>query len=77
MLEVEISQIATYPTSLRLGCVVRYGENGPVRFVSAYVDDRVLSPEVLADLLQWVVRQTNRALDSERGDKSPMEEPLF
>jgi hypothetical protein len=77
MLEVEISQIATYPTSLRLGCVVRYGENGPVRFVSAYVDDRVLSPEVLADLLQWVVRQTNRALDSERGDASPMEEPLF
>jgi len=65
-MEVEISQIATYPTSLRFGCVVRYGKEGPVRFVSAYVDDRVLSQEVLTDLMGWCARQINRALDSER-----------
>lgn len=65
-MEVEISQIATYPTSLRFGCVVRYGKDGPVRFVSAYVDDRVLSQAVLTDLMAWCARQINRALDEER-----------
>jgi len=65
-MEVEISQIATYPTSLRFGCVVRYGKDGPVRFVSAYVDDRALSQEVLLDLMTWCTRQINRALDKER-----------
>lgn len=76
-MEVEINQIATYPTSLRFGCVVRYGNEGPVRFVSAYVDDRVLSQEVLVDLMAWCARQVNRALDAERDEASSIEEPLF
>lgn len=74
-MEVEINQIATYPSSLRFGCVVRYGKDGPVRFVSAYVDDRVLSQEVLLDLMAWCARQINRALDAERPEASDV--PLF
>jgi len=70
-MEVEINQISTYPTSLRFGLVVRYSDQGPVRFASAYVNEDVLSPEVCRDLLDWCVRALNRALDSE-----PADEPL-
>ena len=77
MLEVEITQIATYPTSLRFGCVVRYGQGGPVRFVSAYVDDSVLDNNTLVDLMSWCAHQANRALDAEREDLSELDAPLF
>jgi len=77
MLTVEINQIATSPTSLRFGCVVRYGKDGPVRFVSAYVDDTVLTQDTLIDLMNWAARNINRALDAEREELRDLDAPLF
>lgn len=76
-MEVEINQIATSPTSLRFGCVVRYSKDGPIRFVSAYVNDEALSQEVLVDLMGWCARQINRALDAERAEADLGTDPLF
>lgn len=79
MLEVEISQIATYPTSLRLGLVVRYGKDGPVRFATAYVDESTLDQDTVLSIMQWATRAMNRALDAERAERETfdVDVPLF
>jgi len=66
MLTVEFSQIAASPNSLRVGLVVRYGDNGPVRFAQLVIDDDALDWQSLQDLMQYSVRQVNRHLDRER-----------
>jgi len=66
MLQVEFSQLAASPTSLIIGCVVRYGSGGPVRFAQLVVKDDALDWEALTDVANWLVRQTNRHLDRER-----------
>lgn len=76
-MEVEISQIAVYPTSLRLGMVIRYGKDGPVRFASAYVTDEVLSMEVVGEILTWCTRTMNRYLDTQREAEMDVDSPLF
>lgn len=66
MLTVEFSQVAADSTSLRVGLVVRYGENGPVRFAQLVIDDDALDWQDLQTLMQYAVRQVNRHLDRER-----------
>lgn len=66
MLTVELSQIGSTSTSLRIGVVIRYGENGPVRFAQVVVEDDALGWADLQTLATWAVRQTNRHLDRER-----------
>ena len=66
MLTVEFSQVAADSSSLRVGLVVRYGENGPVRFAQMVIDDDALDWESLQTLMQYAVRQVNRHLDRER-----------
>jgi hypothetical protein len=66
MLTVEFSQVAVTTNSLRVGVVVRYGPEGPVRFAQLVIDDDALDWQALQDLAEYVVRQTNRHLDRER-----------
>ena len=66
MLTVELSQIGSTPNSLRIGVVIRYGQDGPVRFAQLVVEDDCLSWQDLQTLVDWGVRQTNRHLDRER-----------
>ena len=77
MLEVEINQITTSPSSLRFGCVVRYGDGGPVRFVSAAVDDDVLDLETIRDLLDWLARLAKKIVDAEHQARDQGTDPLF
>lgn len=65
MLTVEFSQLATTRDSLRIGLVIRYGENGPVRFAQLVIGDDALEWQALTDIANWLVRQTNRHLDRE------------
>jgi len=75
-MEVSIDQIVTSPTSLRLGCVVRYGKLGPVRFVVAVIEDQSLDVDTLEQLAAWATRQRNRLLDTTRAGED-LGEPLF
>lgn len=77
MLVVEFSQIATTPTSLRVGLVVRYGDNGPVRFAQLVIDDDALDGGALGDLTTWLNRQWSRHLDREADLNPEVQDPLF
>jgi hypothetical protein len=68
MLKVEINQVSVTKDEVVFGLVIRYGENGPVRFAQAKLSDEVLSPAVLSLVAGWAVRQTNRLLDCEPDD---------
>jgi len=77
MLEVKIDKIATSPTSLRLGCVIRYGKAGPVRFAVALLDDEVLTLETIAEVQTWLSRQSARIIEAERRALDQGSDPLF
>ena len=77
MLEVQINQVATSPTSLRFGCVVRYGKDGPVRFSTIVVDLEDFDAADLRDILAWCGRALERVLDQERKARDQGEDPLF
>lgn len=77
MIQVEFSQLATDALSLRIGVVVRYGENGPVRFAQLVIDDLALDWDSMNVLQIWLTRQVNRYLDAEYDVAPPLEDPLF
>lgn len=62
MMEVEFSQIATTPTSLRVGMCARY-DSGAVRFVTMVLEDDVLDLETIQELLDWLSRQAKKIVD--------------
>lgn len=66
MLTVEIDRIVPTPSDLRFGVVIRYGENGPVRFAQVRIGDEHLDWETMNALLAYAVARINRHLDSER-----------
>lgn len=76
-MEVEINQVSTSPTSLRFGCVVRYGEDGPVRFASVVLHEDLLDIDDLKDLMRWAARQAARLIEDERKAADQGTEPLF
>lgn len=66
MLTVEFSKAAITKSDLRIGVVIRYGDNGPVRFAQIVISDDVLDWGSLSALLDFASRSTNRYLDRER-----------
>lgn len=72
MLEVEIERISPSPSSLRVGLVVRYGDNGPVRFAQARIDWDLFTPEVMGELLRHIDRLRAQHLDREPDDALPL-----
>lgn len=66
MLTVDIEKIVPTSDSLRFGLTVRYGENGPVRFCQARLDDDVLDWKTLTAVAAWINRQVERHLDREQ-----------
>jgi hypothetical protein len=73
MLTVEIDRIVPTPSDLRFGLVIRYGENGPVRFAQVRLGDEHLTWEVLTALMEYVTTRVNRHLDAERECGEPQE----
>lgn len=67
-MRVTVDKMIPSPSGIRLGCVVRYGEGGPVRFVDAEIPWSLITAEVLAACYDHL----NKTLDRE-----PVEEPLF
>lgn len=65
-MKITVDKIAFSSDALFLGLVLRYSDNGPVRFAQVQLDDDVLDWKTLQDLTSYVVRQTNRHLDRER-----------
>lgn len=76
-MEVEINQVSTSPTSLRFGCVVRYGDNGPVRFASVVLHEDLLTIDDLKDVMSWCARQAARLVEDERRARDHGTDPLF
>lgn len=74
MIQVEFSKAATSGTSLRVGVVLRYGENGPVRFAQIVIDDSVMDWHSLNAIMEWTASATSRWLDREREleDEQPL-----
>lgn len=66
MIRVDINQISCTRDSLQIGCVVRFGDDGPVRFVRTYLEDDVLDWATLGELTEYLNRQVSRHLDRER-----------
>jgi hypothetical protein len=75
MMTLEINQIVATGNSLRFGIIVRYSDNGPIRFVQAVLPDDTLDWTTLGEMAAWVARHTNRHLDHER--ELEREDPLF
>jgi hypothetical protein len=65
-MKINIDRIAATKDCLAFGLVIRYADNGPVRFAQVQLDDDVLDWATLQGLAEYVVRQTNRHLDRER-----------
>ena len=77
MVQIEFSQLAADSLSLRIGCVVRYGDAGPVRFVTLVIDDLALDWQAMVTLSEWVSRQLSRHLDAEHDVGPDPQDPLF
>lgn len=63
-MRVTVDKMIPSPSGMRLGCVVRYGEGGPVRFVDAELPWSLITAEVLAAIYDHL----NRTLDREPDD---------
>jgi len=70
MLTVEVEQVVVTKGRVSLGLVIRYGENGPIRFAQAALPLGLMTPHTLGLLLAAWDRQMER---------EPLEEdvPLF
>ena len=66
MMKIDLNKVAVTPDGLFLGLVVKYGENGPIRFAQVRIEDDVLDWQALADLTTYLNRQIARHLDRER-----------
>jgi len=60
MLTVEVEKVVVTQGQVSLGLIVRYGENGPVRFAQAKMPMGLLSPQVLGTLLAAWDRENDR-----------------
>jgi len=67
-MKVVCDALVPTPSGLRLGLVVHYSDEGPVRFVDAEVDYSLFTGEVVFA----IGKALDRALDRE-----PAEDPLF
>jgi hypothetical protein len=65
---IEVDQITPSLSGLRLGCVVRYGDEGPVRFCEAQIPWRVFTKDVRRELLSRFNAMVEQTIS---------EEPLF
>lgn len=65
MIKVEISQIAPLPSGLRFGLVIRYSDNGPVRFAEAELPWRAIAKHDRAMILAEFNRVVDEAMDAE------------
>lgn len=72
MIEVSVDKIAPSPSGLRLGCVIRYGKDGPVRFAQAVIPWAAFGRETRAELLAVFNRMVADTMAEE-----PAEDPLF
>lgn len=67
-MRVVVDALVPTKSGLRVGMVVHYSKEGPVRFVDAEMDYALFNGDVLAAIYDAL----NRALDRE-----PSEDPLF
>lgn len=67
MIQVEVDTISPSEHGLAIGCTVRFGDDGPVRFVKALVPRDLFDPEVRAELLMLF-----NALATEHYDTEPL-----
>lgn len=65
MLKVEINQIVPTPSGLRFGLVVRYSEQGPVRFAEAVLPWRAIAKHDRVLILREFNRVVDEAMDTE------------
>lgn len=65
MIRVEVDKIAPSEHGLAIGCVVKFGDDGPVRFVQAYIPRDLFDPEVRRELLTMFNAMVNDDLDYE------------
>ena len=72
MISVDVEKILPSPSGLVLGCIVRYGDGGPVRFVQATVPWAAFSKETRSEMLRAFDRLVDAWLDEE-----PDDAPLF
>lgn len=72
MLEVTVDKITTSPSGLRLGLVIRYGKDGPVRFAQGVIPWTAFGHVDRAEILRRFDRMVGDALAGE-----PADEPLF
>lgn len=60
MLTIEVDSIGISDNGIAIGCIVRYGENGPVRFVRAELPLGLLPPVTLGAILRMWDRENGR-----------------
>lgn len=70
MLTVSVDQLVVTKGQVSLGLIVRYGENGPVRFARADLPMGLLSPHTLGLMLAEWDRENDRVPE-------PDDIPLF
>lgn len=64
MLTVEVEKVVVTKSSVSLGLVIRYGQDGPVRFAQARLPLGLMSPHTLGLLLEaWDREQAREDLD--------------
>lgn len=60
MLTVEVERVVVTKSAVSLGLIVRYGENGPVRFAQARLPLGLMSPHTLGLMLEAWDRENSR-----------------
>lgn len=69
-LQVTVDKVSPSPEGLRCGCVVRYGEGGPVRFVEVWLPYAVLDKATRAEMLVAFDKAVDAWLDAEPDQQS-------
>lgn len=69
MLTVDVEQVVVTKGQVSLGLVVRYGENGPVRFAQARLPIGLMSPPVLGQIMAAWDRECER---EPQGEDTPL-----
>jgi hypothetical protein len=65
MMTIEVDQISPSPSGLRVGCVVHYSKDGPVRFVGALIPWHAFGKDVRQEMLAVFNKIRDDFLDSE------------
>lgn len=64
-MDIKIDSVASGPSSLRFGAVIRGPQDAWVRFCEISINDRDFSRAEIAVVIEWCVRVMNAYLDSE------------